>query len=508
MGGGRTSFGPFVLDRERRQVTRNGQSVPVGHRGYILLETLLDAGGEPVSKDVLMERAWPGTAIEEGNLTVQVSTLRKQLGGEADAFIITVPRIGYRLVSQMSPTERAKTDAGPPLIAVLPFANHGSAAEDGYFADGVVDDIITALSRFKTFAVVSRGSTFALRERGADVRTAAAELGVRYALEGSIRRIGDRLRVTAQLLDAASGASLWADSYDGVLADIFSYQDRITQSVVGVIEPTIRKAEIERARRKPPANVDAYDLYLKALPMIYAPRPEWHAEAIGLLNQAATLDPGFALPRAYAASIYETRLSMRVPPLGNRDVETGVELARAALALGTHDPLVRAISGYVLFRLTNDVSTIEGLRSAVRENPNSVTILTYAASGVGMHGCLEESIEYHARAYALSPGSPEAYDNLSGLANSHFCLGNYEASIEWALKSLATFNDLIYNYVCLTCCYAALDRMDDARAMMRRVREINPQLSIKLIEDGAAGKGDPFAVAIVPWLRKVGFPER
>src|SRR4051794_17127438 len=154
---GRTSFGPFVLDRVRRQLTRNGQSVPVGHRGYNLLETLLDAGGEPVSKDTLMERVWPGTAIEEGNLTVLVSAVRRQLGEATDAVIVTVPRIGYRLMAQ---PERAQPDrGGPPLIAVLPFANHGSSAEDGYFADGVVDDIITALSRFKGFAVVSRGST-------------------------------------------------------------------------------------------------------------------------------------------------------------------------------------------------------------------------------------------------------------------------------------------------------------------------------------------------------------
>jgi DNA-binding winged helix-turn-helix (wHTH) protein len=155
--GGRTTFGPFVLDRERKKLTRHGQSVPLNHRGYILLETLLDAGGEPVMRDVLMERAWPGIAIEEGNLTVQIAALRRQLGEGSDALIMTVPRIGYRLVA--APPNVRGTEAvtgGPPLVAVLPFANHGRVSEDGYFADGVVDDIITALSRFKTFAVVSR----------------------------------------------------------------------------------------------------------------------------------------------------------------------------------------------------------------------------------------------------------------------------------------------------------------------------------------------------------------
>lgn len=508
--GGRTSFGPFVLDRARKTLTRDGRSVPLNRQGYVLLETLLDADGEPVGRETLIERAWPGTAIEDGNLTVQIAALRRQLGGEAEATIVTVPRVGYRLMAQPpAPTGPRADSGGPPLIAVLPFANHGSASEDGYFADGVVDDIITALSRFKSFAVISRGSTFALREPGTDVLAKVAELGVRYALEGSVRRSGDRLRVTAQLLDTATGVPLWADRYDGAPADVFSFQDRLTESVVGVIEPTIRKAEIERARRKPAASVDAYDLYLRALPIVYAPGPERHAEGIALLNRAMELDPGFALPRAYAALLYEIHLSLRVPPLGNRDIETGIELARSALELGAEDPLVRAICGYVLFRLARDVTAIDALRTAVKENPNSVAILSQAGDGVGMSGYLEESIEYHARAYALSPGSPEAYQNLYSLGASHFCLGNYETAIEWSFKSLATLKDYIYTYLCIVGCYAALDRLDEARAMARHVLRLNPAYSIKLIQDAAAraGRGSPFSFKIVPLLRKIGFPE-
>ena len=186
MGTETNAFGPFVLDRHRKVVTRNGEPVPIGHRGYVLLEALLDANGEPVGKATLMDRAWPGTIVEEGNLTVQIATLRKQLGGDAEALIVTVPRVGYRLVVPSPSSEHKLT--GPPRIAVLPFANLSSEAEQGYFADGVVDDIITALSRFKTFGVLSRGSTFALRDKAADARTAAAALGVRYALEGSVRR--------------------------------------------------------------------------------------------------------------------------------------------------------------------------------------------------------------------------------------------------------------------------------------------------------------------------------
>jgi pentatricopeptide repeat protein len=499
-------FGPFVLDRRRRMLTRNGEPVPIGHRGYILLETLLDASGEPVSKHVLMERAWPDTMIEEGNLTVQISALRRQLGDGADAVIVTVPRVGYRLVAQ---PERSEPDrGGPPLIAVLPFANHGSTAEDGYFADGVVDDIITALSRFKTFAVVSRGSTFALRDKGvANARTAASELGVRYALEGSIRRMGDRLRVTAQLLDAASGAQLWGERYEGAIGDVFSFQDRITESVVGVIEPAVRKAEIQRARRKPAANLDAYDLFLKAWPLVHAPGPDGHLEAIALLDKSAALDPGFSLARAHAAWVYEKRISMRSPPLGNNDYENCIELARTALALGGDDPLVRAICGYVLYRVANDPSGLKALRQAVEENPNNVVILRLAAGGIGLHGDVDESYRCHARAYELSPGSPEVYQSLQGMGASEMLRGNYEAAIEWCLKSLATFNDWLFTYITLVACYVHLDRMDEAKAMLRRVRELSPNLTIKVIEDGAA-REDAFAHAVIPGLRKAGLPER
>ena len=503
---GKTTFGPFVLDRERRQLTREGQAVPVGHRGYILLETLLDASGEPVSKETLMDRVWPGTVIEEGSLTVQVSALRRQLGDGSGAIIVTVPRVGYRLVKQ-SDTSTAE-GSGPPLIAVLPFANYGGGAEDGYFADGVVDDIITALSRFKTFGVMSRGSTFALRDKGPEARIATREFGVRYALEGSIRRMGDQLRVTAQLLDANSGVQLWGERYDGGLVDIFAFQDRITESVVGVVEPELRKAEIERARRKPAQNLDAYDLFLQALDYIHRPGIDWHPEALGLLRRASELDPDFALPPAHAAWIYEKRISMRAPPVGSNDTAECVALARTALRLGARDPLVRAICGYVLYRADDDYSGVEALRRAVAENPNNVTILMLANAGIGLcEAGSEEAFAHAVRAYELSPGAPEAYQLLSSMGGTELERGNYEAAIEWSMKSLATFNDWIFTYITLASAYAYLDRMDEARAMLQRVRELSPQLTIKLIEDGRAVR-DAFADAVVPGLRKAGLPER
>ncbi len=501
--GDKTTFGPFVLDRHRRRLTRDGQHVPVGHRGYTLLETLLDAGGEPVSKEALMARVWPGTVIEEGSLTVQVSALRRQLGDSPQAIIVTVPRIGYRLVTK--PLQR-DTVSGPPLVVVMPFANHGNKAEDAYFASGVVDDITTALSRFRTFSVLSRSATAALVSVP-NILASVAEQGIRYALEGSVRRAGNRLRLTAQLFYVQGGAPLWGEKYEGDVTEIFAFQDRITESVVGVIEPTIRSAEIERARRKPASSVDAYDLFLQARPIVDGPGTDRDAEALALLNRSAALDKGFALTRAYAAYLYEKRISQRARPLGSNDAEDAIDLARQGLSLGANDPLVRALCGWVLFRLEGDTTAMEAVTQAAQENPNDAVLMQLAASVTGMYGLQEDSIRYHKRALALSAGAPEAYQSLFGIAASNLILGNNEAAIEWAMKSLATFNDWIFTYIALTCAYTNLNRMDEARATLKRVRELSPHLTIQLIVDGAA-KYDAFADAVIPPLRRAGLPER
>ena len=275
--------------------------------------------------------------------------------------------------SSVSPTVAAR-DALPSL-AVLPFQNMSGDAEQDYFADGVVEDLITALSRFKSFAVIARNSRFVYKGRSVDVRQVARELGVRYVLEGSVRHAGNRLRIAAQLIDGESGSHLWAHNFDGAVADIFEFQDRIAENVVGVIEPEIRKAEIERARRKRPESLDAYDLYLRAVPLVYGMDPDGFPVAIELLHRAAALDPSFALAPTYAAWTYEKRGALCLPPLGPNDREICLGLARRALALGGDDPLVRAICGWVLFAVGGDVSARNALYQAKEANPNSVVIL-------------------------------------------------------------------------------------------------------------------------------------
>jgi len=245
--------------------------------------------------------------------------------GEREVKNIARPLRVYRIVAKGSaavPASRA-TDVTPlrdkPSIAVLPFANMSGDPEQEYFADGMVEDIITALSRFNQLFVIARNSSFTYKGRSVDVRQVAKELGVRYVLEGSVRKSGSRVRITGQLIDAATGAHLWADRFDGGLEDVFDLQDKITASVAGAIEPALRKVEIERARRRPVENLDAYDLYLRALPPVYAFRPDENLAALELLGKAIDLDPAYAPALAYAAWCHEQRLVRGWPVVGEDD---------------------------------------------------------------------------------------------------------------------------------------------------------------------------------------------
>lgn len=245
----RIAFGPFEYDPGSQSLLRDSIPVPIGYRAGLLLEALLKRPGETITKAELLDAAWPGLAVEDNNLSVQLTALRKVLAKRTDGseWIIAVPRVGYRFAPIGS---RAVVAEEPiPSLAVLPFANLGGDPGQDYFADGIVDDLIAALARFKSFRVVARNSSFVFKGRSVDIRDAARKLGVRYILEGSVRSAGGKLRVTAQLIDGQSGTQLWSRTFNGTLDDVFDVQDRITESVATVIEPKIQLAEIERARR-------------------------------------------------------------------------------------------------------------------------------------------------------------------------------------------------------------------------------------------------------------------
>jgi TolB-like protein len=482
MGDRQTAFGLFVFDRERQALLRDGEPVPIGHRGYLILETLLDADGAAVGKTALLERAWDGLVVEEGNLTVQVGTLRKALGADGKTLIVTVPRVGYRLsIPTQVPSGRPAAGlmdlpGGKPLIAVLPFTNLSSEAEQGYFADGVVEDIITALSRFKQFAVVARNSSFVYKDKAVDVRIAAKELGVRYVLEGSVRRASDRVRVTAQLIDADSGAHIWAEKFDGNLADIFDFQDLITESVVGLIEPQIRKTEIERARRKRPESLDAYDLMLRAMPLVLGPDREFYSEAVDLLHRAIALDPGYVLAYAMCGWAHEKRYTFTVPvPEGTDDRALAIEMCERALALDRDDAAVLAVAAWTVALLERDLERGVSLADrAVELNPNHLLVLNFASLCYHGAGYLERSAALDLRALRLSPGAPDAYWTLTSLAASSFLLDNAEKAIGWCQKAMAVNAEWEATWMIIGAAYAKLGQMVEARRAVERFMELNP----------------------------------
>ncbi len=280
--------------------------------------------------------------MEESNLTVQIAALRRALAKAAgvERWIETLPRRGYRYIGPAvalgDPDAEAIVQTSPalalpdtPSVAVLPFSNLSGDPEQGYFADGIVDDIITGLSRIKWLFVIARNSSFTYRDRPVDVKQVGRELGVRYVLEGSVRKVSDRVRINGQLVDAVTGMHVWAERYDRKFDDIFALQDEIAVSVVGTIEPSLRQAEVARVKRKRPDSLDAYDLVLRAQPDIYCGMPERSAVALVLLERALALDPVYALAHGFSAMGYHNRF-LRA---GLRDEDRAASIRHAEAAI-------------------------------------------------------------------------------------------------------------------------------------------------------------------------------
>jgi adenylate cyclase len=284
-----------------------------------------------------------------------------------------------------------------PSIAVLPFQNMSGDPEQEYFVDGIVEDIITGLSRIKWLFVIARYSSVIYKGKAVDVRQVGRELGVRYVLEGGVRKAGARLRITAQLLEAETGAHLWADRYDGAIEDVFDLQDKITQSIVGIIEPNLRRAEIERAQRKRPDSIDAYDLYLRALPHLGSVMPEDAAIGMRHLEEALKLDPNYAAAHAYMAWALEMRF-MR-GGFNETDAAAGLRHARAALAHGSDDPTALAVASLTTLHLGHDFEAASGaIARAVALNGNCATAYYFGAHIHALSGDAATAEDFAGRA--------------------------------------------------------------------------------------------------------------
>lgn len=369
-----------------------------------------------------------------------------------------------------------------PSIAVLPFHNMSDDTSQEYFADGMVEDIITGLSRIKWLFVIARNSSFVYKARSVDVRQVGRDLGVRYILEGSVRRLGNQLRVTAQLVEAATGAHLWADRYDGAVGEVFDFQDSITERVVGIVEPSVRKSEIERSRRKRQENLDAYDLFLRAMPHLRAHLPDEARIAIPYLQKALALDPNYHVARAHLAWCYEWCFTRG--GLNEEDRATALLHARATLASDTDDAASLAIAGWIVVLLAKESAiAVDAIKRALAINPSCATAHYFAALVDAFAGRASSARSHAEQALRLNPLDPwafEAYVALGFVAMS-------EGLTDEAIEQFATAARINPRHSLFPFCHAialALSgRLEDGKISARKGLELEPSFRIRIFKE-------------------------
>jgi TolB-like protein len=518
VAGDQYQFGPFRLDPEVGILYCGAEPTMLGQRAVALLRLLLENAGAPVTKDALVEAGWAGLAVADNNLTVQMAALRRVLAdaAKAETWIETLPRRGYRYVGPAvainvpDPSGAARTVSPPtlpkkPSIAVLPFTNLSGDPQQEYFAEGMVDDIITGLARIKWLFVIARNSSFTYKGRAVDVKQVGRELGVRYVLEGSVRKAGGSVRVTGQMIDASTGAHVWAERYDRSSEDIFALQDEIALSAVGAIAPSVRKAEIERVRRKRPDSLDAYDLVLQAQPDVDSGMPEQVTRALALLGRAIALEPAYALAHGNAAMCHHC-LFLRA---GLQEVNRAASIrhARSAIVHGQDDALALTWAGFSIGMDAHDrAAAFTALEAALAISPSSA--LTYILGSVilGWGGEAERAMEWSEKGMRLSPFDSWAWAAFDAQAMSHFIRGRYEEACRAAYKSVQANPAHSITYVQLAGALAKLGRLEEARAAAARVLELHPAFRYGRQFSGV-NCAPALAEALGGALRDAGLPE-
>jgi adenylate cyclase len=500
-----------LAEREADVVEEERIRVRIGiNLGDVVCDEDGDLQGDGVNIAARLEsQALPGGIVVSG-------TAYDHLQGKLDCGFAPLGEIRLKNIERPVRAYRVTEGAGgavtapslpdKPSIAVLPFTNMSGDPEQEYFADGLVEDIITALSRVRAFFVIARNSSFTYKGRAVDVRQVSRELGVRYVLEGSIRKLGSRVRITGQLVDATSGHHLWADRFDGDMSDIFDLQDRVTESVVGAVEPSIRLEEIRQARTKPTSYITAYDLYLRALPGFYSMTREGFAEVRRLTNEALSIDPDFTLAKALGAYIRSISVSQcwHEPD----DVRVAIRMAREALAEARDDPTSLRFAAQILAYSAKDYETaLATIDRSLSLNPNSAQ--GYTGSGwVNAHaGRPLVAIEHFHRAMRLSPVDPEKGIALSGIGMSYLMLERFDEALSWGQTALREMPNYGSSYRVVIGALVGLGRLDEARAAAGRLMEAFPTFTLTLQRQINPWRDEAFARRYVEAMAVAGVPE-
>jgi TolB-like protein/Tfp pilus assembly protein PilF len=474
-------FEDFRLDRgglSRRDQSGNFVPVPIGSRALEILAVLVARPGDLVTRDEIIKEVWPATNVEYSNIAVQIASLRRVLdpGRPKGSLIQTVSGRGYRFAGAVGRAPPAVTPSllDKPSIAVLPFTNMGGEPEQEYFVDGMVEEIITALSRIRWLLVIARNSTFTYKGQPIDVNQVGRELGVRYVLEGSVRRAGGRVRVTAQLIDAAGRTHLWADRFEGSLEDVFDLQDKIAFTVAGVIEPTLQAAETARSRSRPTTDLTAYDLFLRALAHSLSYQRDQLTQALDLLQQAIERDPHYGPALALAAHVTKAFEVMNWTGDPEAVRLKSVALARQALRVGPDDPDVLALAAFTFGYFGEDIDVATSLMDrCLTLNPSHAPAWHWSGLLRIFAGQPESALNDFENYLRLSPRDRLA-SYLNGIGEAYFFCRRFEEAAANLLGSLERAPGFPITYRVLASCYAHTGRLDDAREIVTRLRAITP----------------------------------
>lgn len=488
-------FDDFEIDLDAALLRSGGAAVVVEPQVFELIAFLVANRGRLVSYDEIVETVWRGRIVSDAAIATRINAARKALGddGAAQRVIKTVRGRGLRF--DLKPRDMI-TESGPgnqgiissagdtlepandkPSIAVLPFENMTSDADQGYFADGIVEDIITGLSRVRQLFVIARNSTFTYKGRAVDVRQVGRELCVRYVLEGGVRKAGNRIRITAQLIEAETGHHIWANRFEGELSDIFELQDQITSNVIGAIQPSIRSAEIARSRRKRPDNLDAYDLYMQALPHVAMLDRKSNAAGLALLAEALKRDPGYASALAMSAWCHAQRCVYSWTDDPVSDSRLALHLAERAVHQAADDSFALSMLG-AAHTLVRDFDRAEDLLArAVTFDPNC----SWGWNRLGwLHGYrdrAQESIICFDTALRLSPVDPMNFNCHFGIGAAHYILDRCDEAIDWMEKALTVSPNARWIYRQLVPAYVDAGRQAAAVEGLRHLLQDYPGMT-------------------------------
>jgi TolB-like protein len=520
-------FDRFVLDLTRGSLRTGETDIELRPKAFELLTYLALNAGRLVPKQELMDAVWRKVTVTDESLVQGIRQLRQCLGDDDHRIIKTVPRRGYLLdaatfASEIAaPAIRDPSDSDSPnrssssvlslpekpSIAVLPFLNLSDDPAQGYFVDGIVEEVTTALSRFSQLFVVARSSSFTYKGRDVDVQQVGRQLGVRYVVEGSIRKAADQVRITVQLINARSGLQLWAARFDGALGELFELQDRITAGLVSVIAPKIEQAEIDLVKRKPTDSLGAYDYYLQGLASFHQDTREANDEALRFFGKAVALDRGFAAAYGMAALCYVGRQwkYWMLDPL--EEAREAAWLVERAAELGRSDPVALSAAGMALGLIVRDLDRAAVLLDrSLLLNPNFAASWVRSAWVRLFLGQFDLAIEHASRAMRLSPLDPLLVGMQTAIAFAHFCAGRNDQSAAWAEAAVNEQPSFAPALRVQAASSGLLHRMHDVSKALARLREINALVPISELRHFPFREPKYFA-QYAEALRKAGYPE-